>query len=194
MKRNREQSRYILAFFFMFLAFCEMLGSKATKIRTRAVMREWWALADLTLLFGMGLLAGCGGQGASGPPSGVTSITIRPPTASIKAAQTQPSQATVTGSSGVSSAVTWSASAGPISSAGLYTAHASVPNPSTVTVTATSVADTTNSQSAKVSVFLIQAVTISPGSATLQPGQGQRFTASVEFIWRSRMGHTNMGL
>lgn len=180
MNRNREQSRYILAFSFMFLAFCEILGSNAAKMRTRVAVRKWWALADLTLLFGMGLLAGCGGQGTSGPPSGVTSVTVTPLTASVKAGQTQQFQATVTASRGVSTAVTWSASPGTISSAGLYTAPASVPNPSTVTVTATSVADTTKSQSAKVSVFLIQGVTISPGSATLQPGQGQKFTATVQ--------------
>ena len=180
MNRNREQSRYTLAFFFMLLAFCEILGSKAAKMRTRVALRKWWGPTDLTLLIGMGLLAGCGGQGTGGPPSGITSVTITPLTASIKAGQTQQFQAGVTGSPGLSTAVTWSASAGTISSTGLYTAPASVPNPSTVTVTATSFADTSKSQSAKVSVFLIQGVTISPGSATLQPGQGQKFTAAVQ--------------
>ncbi len=70
---------------------------------------------------------------------------------------------------------------GTISAAGLYTAPSAVPNPASVTVTAISVADTTKSASATVTISAPQAitVTISPKTANVVAGLSQQFTATV---------------
>ncbi len=116
------------------------------------------------------------------PPIGVT---VSPLTAQVIIGKTQQFTATVTGISNTS--VTWSlkgsgcsgASCGTISSSGLYTAPASVPSPAQVTVTATSVADTTKSASATVTVIPPVAVTISPKTVSLFAAASQLFTATV---------------
>src|SRR5437016_4923274 len=87
-------------------------------------------------------------------------------------------------------AVTWqvsgvtggNATVGTISSSGLYTAPAVVPNPATVTVTAVSQADPTKSASAQVTntPTAVVSVTISPVSATVGAGGTQQFTATVQ--------------
>jgi uncharacterized protein (DUF1800 family) len=74
-------------------------------------------------------------------------VAVTPPSATVRAGSTQSFTATVTGSTNTS--VTWSvngvpggnAGAGTISAAGLYTAPVNVPNPNTMTITASSVAD-----------------------------------------------------
>ena len=68
----------------------------------------------------------------------VISVTVNPSSSSVRVNRTRQFTATVNGSSNQS--VTWKATAGKISSTGLYTAPATVPSPSTVTVSATSVA------------------------------------------------------
>ncbi|MBS1824099.1 MAG: IPT/TIG domain-containing protein [Acidobacteria bacterium] len=79
-------------------------------------------------------------------------VTINPATASLTAGQTQQFTAAVSGSS--NTAVTWSlgATAGSLSSTGLYTAPASVTSQQTVQVRATSVADPTRSAVATVTL------------------------------------------
>jgi fibronectin type 3 domain-containing protein len=84
------------------------------------------------------------------------SVTVSPTSASVTSGKTQQFTATVANSSNQS--VTWSATAGTISSAGLFTAP-TVTADLTVTVKATSVADTTKSASA--------AVTVKPAAAAL---------------------------
>jgi hypothetical protein len=124
------------------------------------------------------------------PPSPATSIsvTMSPTTASLTPQQTQQFNATVSGSSNTS--VSWSVNGvaggnttvGKVSSTGLYTAPAAVPSPSTVTVQATSNADTTKSATASVTIVPPAAtisVTMSPTSASLTPRQTQQFTATV---------------
>ncbi|MGH9591454.1 MAG: hypothetical protein ACRD5L_00075 [Bryobacteraceae bacterium] len=85
--------------------------------------------------------------------------------------------------------VTWSvnnvpggnASMGTISAGGLFSAPGVMPNPATVTVKATSVAD--DSKSASAVVTLTEAaqisVQISPGAATVLLGMNETFTATV---------------
>ncbi len=90
------------------------------------------------------LMAGCGGGGGSTTTTttSITSITVTPTTATI-GSQAQ-FTATVTGTGGYSSGVTWalscplcgSLSMGTLSASGLYTTP--YPAPSTVTITATS--------------------------------------------------------
>ena len=102
-------------------------------------------------------------------------VTIKPGSASLSTGGTQQFTASVTGSSNTS--VTWSATSGSVSSAGLYTAPGSA---GTFTVTATSVADTTKSASATVTVSApVVGVTISPVSASMLTSGTQQFTASV---------------
>jgi hypothetical protein len=76
-------------------------------------------------------------------------ITIAPTTATVTSGASTQFTASVTNTSNV--AVTWSASLGSISSAGLYQAPTVTGN-TTATVTATSVADTTKSATATVTV------------------------------------------
>jgi hypothetical protein len=113
----------------------------------------------LALVMGMSLLLSCGGGSNSNnttPPPVVVEVSVSPTTATVVVSGTQQFTATVTGTSNTS--VTWTLSGGAgqdlgsISSTGLYTAPAVVPSPKTVTVTATSVADTTKFASAAVTV------------------------------------------
>src|SRR6202041_2841118 len=82
----------------------------------------------------------------------------------------------VTGSR--NTAVTWSATAGTVSSSGLYTAPTT---PGTYSVTATSKANRSNSASATVTVAAtpVVAVSISPVSASLPTGDTQQLTAYI---------------
>lgn len=85
-------------------------------------------------------------------------VAVSPTSASVRVKTTRAFTATVQGTS--STAVTWkvngvaggSNSFGTISTAGLYKAPNSVPTPSTVTVSATSVADPTKSAAATVTI------------------------------------------
>ena len=83
------------------------------------------------------------------PSAPTVSISVSPSSASVTAGAGQQFSATVSGSSNTS--VTWSASAGTISSSGMFTAP-SVTTKTTVAVTATSVADSTKRVSVNVSV------------------------------------------
>lgn len=114
----------------------------------------------------------------NGLPMG--SVTISPTTATLSAGGTQQFTSTVMGET--NQQVTWSVdgvnggnnNVGIISSSGLYTAPGSAGNH---TVTATSVADTSKSASAAVSVI---SLTVSPRSASLAPMGTQQFTATVQ--------------
>ena len=103
-------------------------------------------------------------------------LTLSPASATLQPGQTQQFAATVTGSS--NTAVTWTATGGMISSAGLFTAGSNAGN---FVITATSAADTTKTASAQVTIQVPQTVqiSISPKTATLQAGQTQQFTATV---------------
>ena len=120
-------------------------------------------------------LAGCAYTSTNVAPPAVT-VSISPTSASMPTGGTQQFTATVSGTT--NTAVTWTASGGSISSAGLYTAPSTA---GTYTVNATSVADTTKSAAAAVTVTAPPPVTvsISPTSSSLQAGQSQQFTATV---------------
>jgi uncharacterized protein YjdB len=87
-------------------------------------------------------------------------VSMNPGSASLSAGQSQQFTATVTGAA--NSAVTWSVTpnVGTISNTGLYTAPAAVASQQTVTVTAASVANSTKSASANL--------TLSAGSVLLE--------------------------
>jgi len=88
----------------------------------------------------------------------VVTVSVTPATATVRVNRTHQFTATVNGSS--NQAVTWkvngiaggNTTVGRLSTAGLYTAPNSVPSPSTVQVSATSVADSAASASATVTI------------------------------------------
>jgi len=128
---------------------------------------------------------------AAPPPPPPVSVSVAPATASL---QTGGSQAfTTTVANTTNTAVTWqvngvvggNSTVGTISSSGAYTAPAAVPSPATVSVTAVSVADPTRSGAAQVTLSAAPpppppvAVSVAPGTASLETGASQDFTAAV---------------
>src|SRR5215813_2940219 len=116
------------------------------------------------LLLSSAVFISCGGGGGSNPGNTFNScgsnitVTVSPSSATLAPGGTQLYTATVTGATNTS--VTWSANnvpsgnttVGTISSSGLYTAPAVAPSPSNVTITATSVVDTTKSGTATAEI------------------------------------------
>lgn len=106
------------------------------------------------------LAAGCGGGGGGGSSSTTIFVSVSPLTANVATNASQQFTATVTGTTNTQ--VTWSvagsgcsgAACGSVTPAGLYTAPGAVPNPPTITVTATSVANPARSGSATVTIVL----------------------------------------
>jgi uncharacterized protein (DUF1800 family) len=149
------------------------------------------------------LVAGCAGIGSKSggsspttPPSnaGVT-VALAPANAIVRAGATQTFAATVTGNTNTS--VTWSVNAvaggsaatGTIDATGLYTPPVDLPSPNTITVTATSAADTTKSGNGAVTLenpvpmlTSLSPNTIAPGSFSLTlTGSGFIKTSTVAF-------------
>lgn len=112
-------------------------------------------------------------------------VAVAPTAATVTAGKQQ--QFTATVSNTTNTAVTWTiagsgcsgASCGSITAGGLYTAPSSVPNPAQVSVTATSVADTSKSATATVTIVPPVAISIAPKTAQLLTGAHQQFTATV---------------
>jgi hypothetical protein len=141
----------------------------------------------LLMLFSLSLLVGCSNGGTSGGGGGGgVSLSLTPssnPTI-VGVSLTQQFTANVTGTSNHS--VTWSvsgsgctgAACGVIDSNGLFAAPAAPPNPATVTVKATSAADSSKSGSVTVKIVHIS-VTVLPPSTTVALNGTQQFTAQV---------------
>jgi hypothetical protein len=105
-------------------------------------------------------------------------VTVAPGAVSLYGSQTQ--QFTATAANAVNTAVTWSVTgAGSVSATGLYTAPATVTSQQTVSVKATSVADTTKSATAAITLYPPVGVTVTPSTASLSASQTQQFTATV---------------
>lgn len=102
---------------------------------------------------------------------------ISPASASVKLGATQ--QFTSSG------ATSWTASAGTVSSAGLYTAPATMPSSSKVTVTATGPG---GSASATVTLAALVPQKISPTTASVKIGQSQQFTSAGATSWTASAG------
>ena len=104
------------------------------------------------------------------------SVSVSPAATSLQTGQQKQFSSTVNGTT--NTAVTWSSAGGTITSAGMYTAPSAA---GTYTITATSAADSTKSASAVVTVAQAQqvAVSVSPGTASIQSGAQQQFIASV---------------
>lgn len=89
---------------------------------------------------------------AGAPTPTVTGVAVTPPSANVAGGATQQFSAAVSGTNSPSQAVTWAASAGTISSGGLFTAPAATNLIQTITITATSSANGAFSGTATVTV------------------------------------------
>lgn len=130
---------------------------------------------------------GCGGGGGNGstpPPQSPTirSVSANCTAASLQTGQTTQCSAAVSGTGNYSSAVTWTALSGTITSSGLYTAPATVPTSGSDTVKATSTQDSTRSGTATVTVVpapTITSVAVSCNAPSVQTGQTVQCSATV---------------
>jgi hypothetical protein len=127
---------------------------------------------------------GCAGSKKTTPSTnstGPVTVQLTPSSLTLKAGAKQQFTATVLGDNntnvtwGVDSAGAGNSTSGTISPTGLYTAPQSL---GTHTITATSVADTTKSASATVTVQ--SSVTISPATVGLSVGATQQFSVTVD--------------
>jgi outer membrane protein assembly factor BamB len=152
-------------------------------------------LLRVLLLLATAFLSACGGgssgapSGSSGPPPATIAVSLSPTSATVVTQGSQQFTASVTGTT--NTAANWAvndiaggnSTVGTISATGLYTAPDVPPSPDTVTVKATSAADSSKSATASVDVVnpAPQITSISPtgvdagsGDTTLQV-QGSGF-------------------
>lgn len=106
----------------------------------------------LSLIASVLWMVGCGSSSGGGGSSSITSVTVTCSPTTILFGQTSQCSATVMGTGNFSSGVTWTASAGSISSSGLFTAPSSGNASLMVVITATSTQDTSKSGTATVTV------------------------------------------
>jgi hypothetical protein len=133
---------------------------------------------------------------ADGSKTGSTSVTVASsftisvsgPNEVINAAQAQfTADFTVPAGSNPDRGVTWSvagagcagAACGTIDGTGLYTAPSLAPNPAQVTITATSIADTSKTAAKSVTILAQVFVSVSPSPASVELEKTQQFTATV---------------
>jgi len=137
----------------------------------------------ILLLLGLFL---CAVPAFAGKPVRVA-VTISPTTATAYSGMTQQFTAVVTGTT--NTALTWSTTAGTVTSSGLYAAPA-VTTTKTAYVTATSVAASTKKATATVTVNptppVLSRIVVSPSSASIYVGGSQQFSA----VAYDQYGHT----
>jgi uncharacterized protein (DUF1800 family) len=122
---------------------------------------------------------------APDPPPAAVTVSVTPGAATVALAATRQFTATVSNSS--NTMVTWSATAGSISSTGLYTAPAAMPASPPVTVRATSSADTTKFATATVTLQS-GSIGVTPATVTVTLGTTQQFTATAATTWSATAG------
>jgi hypothetical protein len=128
------------------------------------------------------------------PPPPVVGVAIAPSSATLQTGAAQQFTATVTNAT--NTAVTWTASCGSVTTAGLYTAPAAAGN---CTVTATAQADATKSASAAVTVTAppppppIITLALSPANTSVPAGGTVQFTANVAATWIAFGGNVTAG-
>jgi hypothetical protein len=106
-------------------------------------------------------------------------VSVTPASPSLYASGTQQFSATVINTS--NTGVSWSVTSGPgtISTSGLYTAPAGVATQQSVTITATSAANSSAKGTATITLLPPVSVSVAPGTATIYSGQTQQFSATV---------------
>jgi uncharacterized protein (DUF2141 family) len=141
------------------------------------------SLIGMLIAWGLSLGAlGCGG----GHPSPPITVSVSPVTVTVQPGGMQQFTATVSNDPS-NRGVSWTMSpptgagtlSGVSSTSATYNAPASPASALSVTIKATAVADTTKLASAAITVPATITVSLSPATATLQPGGTQQFTATV---------------
>ena len=130
-----------------------------------------------------GFLSSCGGgggsmSGGSSTVPAITSVSVSCSPNSISTAQTSQCTAAVLGTGAFSTAVTWTAIGGTITSGGVFTPSGA----GTATITATSTQDSTKSGSASITVnqgTVISAVSVSCIPLSITTAQTSTCTATV---------------
>jgi hypothetical protein len=142
------------------------------------------SIAFVAAMFGMVLLVACGGGGGGGHTTPVNgALTILPGSPSVPVGQSVQFTAYLDNTATSSS---WTASAGTVSSTGLFTAPSS---PGSVTLTATA---GSNGGTTTVQVVAAQPITVLPSALTIPAGGLQPFTAStVAVSWSVNNGVGN---
>ena len=125
--------------------------------RVQPVDRRTRQMGCALSMMALAALTSCGGGGGGGgtpppPVPTITSVAASCIPASVQVSGTSQCSVTVSGTGSYSSAVTWSAVSGSVSSAGVYTAPATVPASGTDVVTATSTEEATKSGSFTITV------------------------------------------
>ena len=152
-------------------------------------MRILGLILALLAIFGM---AACSGGGSSS--SAITAVSISCTPTSVQSGQTSQCTATVTGTGIFNNAVSWGTSAGTVDQNGVFTAQ-SVNVSTPVTITATSIQDTTKTGSATVTVTPVTAITVSCTPATIQSRQNSQCTAFANGSATSAVNwSTNLGV
>jgi hypothetical protein len=136
-------------------------------------------------------------SGAGGGGGGSVTVSVSPTIATLVSNQTQQFTATVSGTS--NTGVTWTATAGSVSASGLYTAP-TVNSQTNAVITATSIADTSKSAGAVVTVDAAGSLQITTG--TLPSGQqgnpySDAFTATggtAPYSWSVSSGSVPPGI
>ncbi len=111
-------------------------------------------------------------------------VIISPAKATLRASQTRQFVARLT-TNPPNNGIVWSINppgVGSIENTGLYTAPATIASQQIVTLTATSIADNTQTATATVTLSPAASIQISPGWATVYPGQNQQFTATTSNV------------
>jgi len=157
------------------------------------ILRRTPLLVVLALLL---VHTGCGNTSnkSSQPPPPEITVSVTPTAANLRAGATQPFTATVAGTTNksvtwsVNGIVTGSAATGTISSNGVYTAPATVPNPNVITVAAVSAADTSATASSEVTLWNASPVVSSVSPTSFTAGAytltitGSKFVAGAQVM------------
>jgi hypothetical protein len=155
-------------------------------------------MAAATCILGSILgLTSCGGGGNSNPgpppppPSQITSVAVTPGTGQLRTGDNLLFTAEVEGTGPFNRTVVWSVqginggdAAHGFIVGGQYTAPATPPNPNIVSITATSVQDTTKFATASATVYSIAIIPVDP---TVPYGHTQQFIAQVTGITNPTM-------
>jgi hypothetical protein len=151
-------------------------------------MRQFLHLGQLLLVLFLSGCAATTGNKIQPPPPPTLTVTVSPSTANIRAGDSFAFSATVTGTT--NTAVAWSvngtaggsAALGTIDSKGNYTAPAALPNPNTITIRATSVADATVSGSSNVSLLNPTPILTGINPASVGTGNFSLTVAGSKFV------------
>ncbi|HYW33409.1 MAG TPA: Ig-like domain-containing protein [Gemmatimonas sp.] len=144
-----------------------------------ARMQRYLLGSALAVLAACGLTACGGGGDPARPAPTISSVTVDPLTASIRAGDTRVLTAVVVGSAGASTAVTWSTEAAAIATVnqqGVVTGVA----PGTTLVRATSQGDSKVSGTAIITVLPLRSVILSPATSTIVSGEQRTIVADVQ--------------